>query len=174
MDTNDKTARVFFALWPDRTERGALSGWQPPLLARCGGRVMRTDTLHATLVFLGEVEVVQLEALKLAAAEVSVARFELCFDEAHYWGHNHIVYAAPRTLPPQLIELVRELEQNLLRHRFAFERREYKPHVTLLRNAHWTDNPLPGMSQVCWHVREFVLLESAASSYRILARFCLM
>jgi 2'-5' RNA ligase len=105
---------------------------------------------------------------------VSVGRFELCFDEAHYWGHNHIVYAAPRTVPPQLIELVRELERSLRRHRFVYERRDYKPHATLLRNAHWTDNPLPEMLQVCWDVREFVLLESVASNYRILARFCLM
>ncbi|MEI7455571.1 MAG: RNA 2',3'-cyclic phosphodiesterase [Nitrosomonadales bacterium] len=171
---NLKTARVFFALWPDKTERDGLAGWPPPLLACCGGRVMRAETLHTTLVFLGEVEAGRLEALKLAACEVSVERFELCFDEAHYWGHNHIVYAAPRTVPPQLIELVRELERSLRRHHFVFERRDYKPHATLLRNAHWTDNPLPEMLQVCWDVREFVLLESVASNYRILARFCLM
>lgn len=175
MDTTATNARVFFALWPDEAERRELSAWQTVL--PCDGRAMRTDTLHATLVFLGEVAQDRLEALKLAAEEVGAERFELSFDEARYWGHNHILYAAPRVVPPQLLQLVRELELHLTRHRFKFEQREYKPHVTLLRNAHWTDNSLPAMPPVLWDVREFVLLQSelqnGEANYRTLAHFSL-
>jgi len=173
--TDKLTVRVFFALWPKDAERPGFASWQGTLQALCGGRTMRPDTLHATLVFLGEVSTDRLEALKLAAEEVSSERFDLCFDQARYWGHNHILYAAPATVPRQLSQLVRKLEDSMRRHRFAFDQREYQPHVTLLRNARWRDVPLPDMPPVNWNMVDFVLLQSDHQSggvnYRVLARF---
>ena len=175
-DQSDKsTARVFFALWPKAAERKLLAAWQAPLKRLCGGRAMRGETLHNTLVFIGDVELYGLEVLQLAAQEVSGERFELCFDEARYWGHNHIVYAAPRHMPQQLAQLVDALERRLAAHRFKFDRRDYQPHVTLLRNAHWTDAPLPAMQPVHWQIVDFALVQSVhrdgLASYRVLARF---
>lgn len=166
-------AKVFFALWPTGAERAGLSAWQPPLKKLCGGRVMGSGTLHATLVFIGQIERARLEALQLAAQEVVSEGFELCFDVARYWGHNHIVYAAPVQVPPELKFLVGVLEQHLSRHHFKFESREYKPHVTLLRNAHWSDSPLPGMPPVCWQMSDFALVQSTPQEYQVLARFAL-
>jgi 2'-5' RNA ligase len=173
MNTSDDTVRVFFALWPNGAERCALACW--PERLPCDGRTMDTATLHATLVFLGDVETGRLEALKLAAQEVVGARFKLCFDQARYWGHNHIVYAAPGNIPTELLQLVSSLERHLIRHRFIFDRREYKPHVTLMRNAQWRDEPLPQMKPVYWEVKDFVLLQSGRGevNYEVLARFSL-
>ena len=115
---------------------------------------------------------------QLAAQEVSGNALELRFDEAHYWGHNHIVYASPSHVPQQLAQLVSTLEQSLARHRFKIEQREYKPHVTLLRNAHWTDAPLPDMHPVRWQIHDFALVQSVQqdglASYQVSARFPLM
>lgn len=173
----EKTARIFFALWPEEAERAALASWQPALHKICGGHSMRADTLHATLVFLGDVVLHRLEALQLAAQEVEGESFELAFDAARYWGHNHIVYAAPGTVPPQLTQLVHDLEQRLLKHRFHFDKRTYKPHVTLLRHAQWSDEPLPEMDKAVWQARNFALVQSASdgqgANYRVLARFSL-
>ena len=136
--------------------------------------MMRADTLHATLVFLGEVAQHRLEALQLAALEVTGGPFALRFDAARYWGHNHIVYAAPTEVPELLMQLVSELERALRRHRFRFEPRSYKPHVTLLRNARWSDDPLPAMLPVTWQVRDFVLVRSLSDEkgarYEVLSR----
>lgn len=137
---------------------------------------MRTDTLHSTLVFLGGVEESRLEALRLVAEGVSSRGFELKLTTAHYWGHNHIVYAAPDAIPPQLAKLVQELEDKLRRHHFHIEDRTYKPHVTLLRNAQWSDAPLPAMPEVSWKFDDFVLVQSlhdedGSSHYEVLARF---
>lgn len=171
----DGKARVFFALWPDAAQRAALAAWQPPLQKLCGGKAMRADTLHATLVFLGDVVQHRLEALQLAAQEVSGAPFEICFDEARYWGHNHIVYAAPACVPEPLAQLVQQLEQRLRQHRFHFDQRSYKPHLTLLRHARWNDTPLPAPAAVAWAVHEFALVQSLRNEqgarYRVLARF---
>lgn len=169
--------KVFFALWPDAAERRVLAEWQTPLQRLCGGRAMHGETLHNTLVFIGHIELSRLEALWLAAQEVSAACFGLCFDAARYWGHNHIVYAAPGHVPQQLAQLVNALEQRLTMHRFKFEQRAYKPHVTLLRNAHWSDDPLPEMQPVCWQIQDFALVQAVhqdgLASYRVLARFAL-
>ena len=176
--TDNPTVRVFFALWPTVAEGGALAAWQVPLKGLCGGRAMRGEILHATLVFVGGIRQARLEALQLAAQEVAAGGFALCFDVARYWGHNHIVYAAPNHVPQQLEHLVGALEQRLAAHRFKFDRREHKPHVTLLRNARWTDTPLPVMRPVSWQIRDFALVQSAPrdglADYRVLARFPLM
>lgn len=136
---------------------------------------MRADTLHATLVFLGDVAEHRLEALYLAAQETEFRDFALNLTTAHYWGHNHIVFASPDGIPPQLADLVRELEQNLRRHRFRFEQRAYKAHITLLRHAKWSDVELPPMPPVRWRVRSFALVQSLSdeqgASYKVLARF---
>ena len=173
--TDNSTIKVFFALWPAAAERDGLATWQKPLQQLCSGRAMRSGNLHNTLVFIGHIEQSRLEALRLAAQEASGNTFELCFDTVRYWGHNHIVYAAPTHVPPQLLQLVGMLEQRLTSHRFTFDRREYQPHVTLLRNARWTDAPLPKMPPVRWQIREFALMQSAQqggqAGYRALARF---
>ncbi len=172
-----KSARIFFALWPDDAERAALATWQPALHKLCGGRIMRADTLHNTLVFLGDIELHRLEALQLAAQEAEGGAFELSFDVARYWGHNHIVYAAPDSMPPQLAQLVHNLEQRLVRHHFDFDKRPYKPHVTLLRHARWSDRPLPDTTRVVWRAKDFALVQSVtdetSANYRVLARFAL-
>ena len=171
-------AKVFFALWPTATERDQLAAWQKPLQQLCSGRAMRGETLHNTLVFIGDVEQVRLEALQLAAQEVSGKAFELCFDAARYWGHNHIVYAAPGAVSQQLAQLVGALEQRLSAHSFRFDQREYQPHATLLRNARWTDAALPEMQPVCWKIEDFSLMQSeqkdGLANYRVLARFPLL
>lgn len=172
--SSDTTVRVFFALWPTAAEYGQIGAWQKPLMNLAGGRAMRTDMLHATLVFVGAIGQSRLEALQLAAQEVDAAEFELCFDEARYWGHNHIVYAAPKRVPQQLVQLVGALEQRLAAHHFKFDQREHKPHITLLRNARWSA-PLPVMPPVRWQIKDFALVQSVqrqgASAYRVLARF---
>lgn len=173
--SDNPAARVFFALWPKAAESKQLAAWQVPLKRLCGGRAMRGETLHNTLVFVGNVESYGLEVLQLAAQEVSGEGFELCFDEARYWGHNHIVYAAPRHVPQQLLQLVDALGRRLVAHRFEFDRRTYKPHVTLLRNARWSDTALPAMQPVSWQMGDFALVQSVPreglTDYRVLARF---
>ncbi len=171
----ETSLRLFFALWPSEAERQALSDWQPVLRRLCGGRTMRVDGLHATLVFLGNVAEHRLEALKLAAQETTFHGFALTLDTARYWGHNHIVYAAPEAVPQPLADLVASLEQGLRRHHFHFDERAYKPHVTLLRHAKWNDEPLPSMPAVRWQVTRFALVQSlsddSGARYRALAYF---
>lgn len=173
--SDNSMARVFFALWPNDAERSVLAAWQAVLKAACGGRLMRADSLHLTLVFLGNIPCARLEALQLAAREVGAGGFELCLDEARYWQHNHILYTAPGVVPRPLAWLVSELEHALRQHQFEFEQRAYQPHLTLLRNARCGNASLAAPPPVSWKIRDFVLLQSAphhgVPAYRVLARF---
>jgi 2'-5' RNA ligase len=167
--------RLFFALWPAEAERSALAAWQAPLHELCAGRVMQPATLHTTLVFLGQVAAHRLDTAHQAARETAFHAFALEFTAAHYWRHNHIVYAAPASVPEPLQQLVAELERNLLAQGFRFERRPYRPHVTLLRNATWDGAVLPPVPAVRWQVGEFALVRShsavQSARYEVLARF---
>lgn len=135
---------------------------------------MHADTLHSTLVFIGNIEPGKLELLQDAALRVRTEPFTLCFDEARFWAHNQIVYAAPRNPPEPLGVLVASLEQGLKLTGFNFDQRRYQSHVTLLRNARCDAGSLPPVEPVCWQISEFVLLQSVhterRSAYRILSR----
>jgi len=136
---------------------------------------MRAETLHNTLVFIGSIEPSRLAGIRSAAEAVSGERFALNFDTVCNWDHNRIVYAAPGRVPPQLVQLVQSLEDSLELLGCSFDKRPYQPHVTLLRNAHWRDSPVPAMRQVSWQADDFALMQSVRGdgliNYHALARF---
>lgn len=175
-EDQDNVVRVFFALWPGPRQRAAVAGWQASLRELCSGKPTRPDNLHATLVFVGGVPAQRLEALKLAAQEVNGRQFELAFDQARYWGHNHIVHAAPSAVPAELDRLVEDLQQSLRRHGFSFDSHSrYRPHITLLRHARWRNAALPRMQPSLWRMDHFALVQSVSGpdgvNYQVIAAF---
>ena len=168
-----RPARVFFALWPDERVRDALHRETQLLHRDCGGRAMRRENLHLTLVFVGAVAVERLAELKAAAGSITGSSFELVLDQLGYWRHNRIVWAAPLSVPEALRELVGSLESRLQQAGFEFDRRPYAPHVTLLRDARAPG--APAALHLDWSVGDFVLVESAHAAqgiaYRVLARW---
>ncbi|MEW6314352.1 MAG: RNA 2',3'-cyclic phosphodiesterase [Pseudomonadota bacterium] len=169
-----ETARVFFALWPDEPARKMLAQWTRLLHERCGGRKTRPDTIHLTLVFLGDVPLARIEEIKRMADEVSVAEFDWTLDLARCWRHNKIVWAGSSNVPAELSELVGQLETRLRGAGFALELRPYVPHVTLLRHAR-CDAELPALPPVAWPAQEFVLAQSvlkeSGSEYAVIGRW---
>ena len=166
--------RLFFAAFPGDTERAALTAWQDILHKIHGGRRTRPDTLHLTLVFLGNVPPDRWPQLKHAAQEVRCNSFGLTLDTAVYWPHNHIVYAAPSAVPDPLRNLVDALEQRLGKESFGFDRRPYAPHMTLLRHAQSATSPAPVMPDIHWTVSSFALVQSRAGQgggYQILEKY---
>lgn len=168
-----RPARVFFALWPDDGVRDALDIHARQLHRGCGGRAMRRENLHLTLVFVGDVAVGRLDELKSAAGAVCGSSFELVLDRLGYWRHNRIVWASPLTVPEALRDLVSSFEGRLKQAGFEFDQRPHAPHVTLLRDARAPGAPPP--LHLGWPVGDFVLVESVqgprGAEYRVLARW---
>ncbi len=166
--------RVFFALWPDAVTATALHGRGRHLHARCGGRVMRRDTLHLTLAFLGDVPATRLEVLNRLAARLKGEAFDLVLDRSGSWQRNRIVWLAPATMPAALAALVKALAEALGAAGFRVEARPFSPHITLLRNAHAAP-PDDAFVPLRWRVGGFALVASERRSegacYRVLGRW---
>lgn len=152
-------ARVFFALWPEELVRQALHTLSMEYQSRCDARVMHADTLHMTLLFLGEVERAYLPQLIQSARKVSVPSFGFVLERLSFWQHNRIAYAAPLLEVPALNQLATALQQELIAARFPLENYKFNPHVTLLRRL-WHTLESQTIPPIMWWVDSFVLVES--------------
>src|SRR5512134_1178233 len=100
------SARVFFALWPDPPVRAALYRHGQALHREVGGKLTRADSVHLTLLFLGNVPEASVPALLGAAEGVRFAPFAMRIDTAKCWRHNDIAWVGPSAVPPPLADLV--------------------------------------------------------------------
>lgn len=169
-------ARLFFALWPGSRVRGALDRAGRKLCGACGGRRMRAPSLHLTLVFLGNVELARIDALRAVAQAIAAQPFAVTFDKLGWWRHNRVAWAAPEVTPERLTMLVKQLQGALREAGFAFDDRpSYVPHVTLLRNARCEGVAFPPFPPLEWRADEFVLLRSVTgeegAAYEIIGRW---
>lgn len=173
-----ETARVFFALWPDKEVRRALERPARDCARLLGGRAMRPDTLHLTLAFIGDVAVDRLPALQDAAAAVAGASFSFTLDRLGFWAHNRIVWAGSRQPAAGLAQLAGALGECLRQAGWPGEAKagqDFAPHVTLVRKVGEQRPQLPPLPPLAWHCRRFVLVRSrlsaAGADYETLAQW---
>ena len=172
--TKPARLRVFFALWPGAATAAALHARARALHAECGGRVMRRDTIHLTLAFLGDVAVSRLAALEAVAQSVRGERFVLELDRVGSWRGNRILWAGCAQVPAAMPAMAEALAADLRAAGFELEARAFNPHVTLVRNAL---RPLQSveMAPLRWPVASFVLVASerdaGGANYRVLGRW---
>lgn len=179
-----ESARVFFALWPDAAVAARLHAIAQQWHGSLGGRVMREDSLHATLVFIGDIEMTRLAALLDLASDIQLPGFEMAFDSRGCWRHNHIAYLGMHPLPEALQNLQFELASRVQAAGFTIEKRAYSPHVTLIRKAECSNPPKENpinknpAEPVAWTVRDFVLVKSSiyanGSRYEQIGRWPLL
>ncbi len=151
--------RVFFALWPDALIQQSLFKLAKQNRPKCNARLMRANSLHMTLQFIGEIERSRLPQLIKAASRVSASRFEITLDRLSFWKHNRIAYAAPNTETPELSLLVKALKQELASEGITSANDKFSAHVTLMRNVEQVMEPC-NITPVTWPVDHFVLVES--------------
>ncbi|KAB7619734.1 RNA 2',3'-cyclic phosphodiesterase [Alkalilimnicola sp. S0819] len=160
-------ARLFFALWPEPALRRELARIQHERVG--SGRAVPVANLHLTVLFLGLADPAQ--AMRVADG-LRVPPFEVCLRREGYW-RNGIHWLAPESTPPELSRLHDGLREGLAAQGHAFERRDYRPHVTLARRA----RPAPGraLPPLRWPVTDHALVESRprpqGPEYRVLRRW---
>ena len=171
------TRRLFFALWPPAPVVDTLFAEASRLATVTGGRVMRRDSLHLTLHFLGDVAETELPWIWRAAAAIQQPRFRFTIDTLGYWRHNRILWAGCSQPVPPLADLAATLAAGLRREGQGPGRSAFTPHLTLLRKA----NPPPPLDLAApleWPVDEFALLESSLTGngarYTTLGRWPLL
>ncbi|MCX7628434.1 MAG: RNA 2',3'-cyclic phosphodiesterase [Methylophilaceae bacterium] len=151
--------RLFLALWPDAEVQQVLYDRAIEQQRGCQGRLMRTETLHLTLLFLGSVPTPCLPKLYTVLSNVHAKSFQLQLDAITAWRHNHIVYAFPTRPPEALLQLAQELRKTLTQAGFHFDHKPFVPHLTLLRQVRHVP-PQQSMGPITWSVRQFALVQS--------------
>jgi len=151
--------RLFFALWPDAEIRAALSDLAHRYRGECGGRTMRAETLHLTLLFVGMLPRRQLQALIAATDGLAFRSFDLELAAWRCWRHPRIGYAAPQASPAALDDLAHALRERLSVAGLPFDAKAFSPHVTLLRNIERTTSA-QAIVPILWPVRSFALVQS--------------
>jgi len=132
---------------------------------------MRTENLHLTLAFLGDLDEGRVAEAERAAAEVAPRAAVLVLDRPGYWKHNRIAWAGASAVPGELEALVHELRNALASSRIGFDAKGFAVHVTLVRDAR-EPRAMPKLEPVAWKFDGFALVRSAmqpgASRYELL------
>ena len=148
--------KLFFALWPDAAARQAMACLQQPLR----GRLIPPEKLHLTMAFLGQQPADALPALRAILHDAQVPPLSLEIDCYGYFRRPRIAWAGMRAPPPALLAAQADLMARLETAGFsAATHGEFKPHVTLAREAPDAPAEFPGPAFV-WRVAGLSLVES--------------
>lgn len=100
------------------------------------GRFAQAENLHLTLIFLGEIPEEKMEIVRKEMDAVSVSPFSLHIGGFGYFRREggDIFWAGVERSEP-LVSLYRRLNVQLRNSGFALERRGFRPHLTLARQA---------------------------------------
>lgn len=167
-------ARLFLALWPDAGVRRAFArhrdAWQ--WRGGAGGRptaVVRSDKLHLTLHFIGNVARERLPELRAGLA-VPCAGFDLAFGRPALWPRG-IAVVEPLAVPDALPALHAALADALHRLGLPTEARPFRPHVTLARHAQQAAVPAQA-PDIAWRTDGYALVESCIDdAYQVLVHY---
>jgi 2'-5' RNA ligase len=161
--------RLFFALPCAPAQRRAIAQWRRALELR-SGRPVPAENFHLTLIFLGAIAVTQIPAICAAAASVPTPSepLRVALDHLDVWHRTGILLLAPAHEALALRQFVYALQQALLPLGLLEAPREFRPHLTLMRDFR---EPLPESSNPPnFHLRadHFSLFESHKGRYRSL------
>lgn len=165
------SARLFLALWPDAAVRAQLAAWRDGWRWPKHASPVRSDRLHLTLHFIGDVEESRIAGVAGALA-APFTPFELAFGTAQLWPHG-IAVLEPLSMPTVLADLHACLRERLLQLELPVDARSFKPHVTLARRAGGAAQQSGG-PDIVWPVRGYALMRSRlgeAGAYEVVRQY---
>ncbi len=158
MKTARKSARLFFALLPDRATKSALE-YHANQFSPVTGRKVCPDNFHITLLFLGNIDRHYIEPLSLACDNLELPAFSLEIDTPGWWKKAGILWLAPSATPAPLKHLHAALASIAARCHLVIEKRDYVAHITLLRKV-VSAPEYPVIKPFTWRADAFSLMES--------------
>lgn len=160
--------RVFFALVINEKSKKRIYQLQTEKLKECGGKFTESSNFHLTLVFVGEVEKEKIKSLLDIANDENISSFSMmgkhidCFQKK-----KKIIWIGVET-PTLIEEYVKRIEEKVRLLGFSIEKREYIPHVTLMRGA--TTLPQNTDASVLIEFERLALMESVNIDEKLIYR----
>lgn len=165
-ETGEPTARYFIGLRPRPPVRERLHQLACALAARHGARAMDAERMHLTLVFLGQTAR-RLEPDLVRLLGALPAPGELRLDRLGSFGPQ-LAWIGPSVTPAWLDALAAQARARLDALGARYDRKGFRPHVTLLRSARLpvTGAPLPAADSIDFGPSELLLVESLPAQGR--------
>jgi len=135
--------RLFIAINFDDHTRSRLVALQDELRSYSErGGFVSPESLHLTLVFLGECNDLQTENIKRIMDETSFELFNMQFEKLGRFKRDYgDIWWVGVHENPTLLDLQRSLSDKLIRAGFSLDRKKYTPHITLARKVVTTMSP---------------------------------
>jgi RNA 2',3'-cyclic 3'-phosphodiesterase len=155
---------LFFALWPDETQRHALEHASAKAVRHSGGRPVPVPNLHVTLAFLGSVAPARIPGLQGVAREQAGrlaldAPATLTFARLVHWKEAQILCALAAEESPIARSLALALQEAAAALGLSPDRKPFQAHVTLARKV-VRPGVLPDLRPVVWRFDTFALIDS--------------
>ena len=155
--TQGPPARLFIALLPDNGVREQLAACRDAWAWPRSASPVKTERLHITLHFLGDVALERLPELA-QALDVPLQPFTLHLSRANLWPGG-IAVLEPETIPAALLALHGATASVLQRLGLPVDARPFRPHVTLARRANGAVFE-HAMLPVSWAIDRYALMSS--------------
>jgi 2'-5' RNA ligase len=149
-------SRYFFALWPNSEIRDAIID-QSSYLALSGSGTIKAN-LHITLVFLGKLNIQQVQQIIKHAEQVSCSAFDICLNHSGYFKKSKASWLGLESTPVPLLYLQQQLIQVTEQCTIAIKAQKYKPHLTLSRKTSVLNRQL--INPILWSINNYALIKS--------------
>jgi 2'-5' RNA ligase len=170
---NEKTQRLFFALWPNDAIRARIHAMAAGLPVR-EGRWAPRDNLHITLAFLGGVTESARRCAEAAADGIRARPFSLSLDQLGHWPRPRVLWLGTSVVPDEAVRLESDLRRGVTQCGIDVDDRPFAPHMTLFRKVSRAGR-MALVEPIEWRVDHFVLVESVThaggAAYRVLKRW---
>lgn len=172
-ETGQPFKRLFIAVDCEAPQRRDIARFRHALNLRTG-KPVPPGQFHLTLLFLGEVDSLQVPAVCAAIERVArPAAMRLVLDRLTVWQRPGVLVLEAPDAPPALRRLAYDLHQAVLPWVAQQPAQEYRPHLTLMREFRG-QVPEAASAPAFWlKVRQFTLFESYKGRYLPLADWTL-
>jgi 2'-5' RNA ligase len=163
--------KLFFAFWPDDTIRQQCSNVLGTITGNCSPVALKN--IHATVLFLGRINVEQQAAIAEAVATLPIPGVRLCFDRLSFWKKPGILCLTCRHFDQEVVTLSEQLAAIAKQYAVTVDESPFKPHITLARKAKRAVEV--EFEPIIWKIQAFCLVESCSLAdgieYRVLQRW---
>ncbi len=157
-DARNTSPRLFFALWPDEQVRREIAALRNRMAQDYCGRQTRADTLHLTLLFLGNIPDLRVPTLLACGDRVRSASFHLTLDACNHFNESKVAWLGATEPPAALAELHHAVRREAAADGFDGAHDTFVPHVTMARHCKLFPAPR-AIPAIDWNVQDFVLID---------------
>lgn len=164
-------SRLFYALWPNNEVRAQLAALREPVVSDYAGRPTRADTLHMTMLFMGDRPELDVPTLLDCGDRIRAAAFTLDVNGRCHFPNAKVAWLGCTDPPDALNDLWTALRKEVDPMFPDYPHRDYQPHIAVARECLHFPSPRP-IPTVQWQVEDFVLIDSRLTPggpvYRVL------